>query len=114
METMNELEIRELGKKSFYIKLNPTDVYKKMFNLTPEDQGLATYEIHFGKRWRDFLSGWNEEREKYMNKRRLEVKADDFLKEFKQLCEKYNAHPWFGGGDCDCGIEIEDYQFFLI
>jgi len=110
---MTNEELIELGRKSYIPNGWAAGEYQKIFNLKPEDRSAIFYSEKYGNRWSMFLNGWHEEHIKYMAERRKQLKVDDFIKELKELCNKYNVNVWYGGGDADCGFCIEEYQFGL-
>lgn len=97
---MNKEELIKAGEEAFAPNGHPNEAWAKMKKdpvWTPE--------------WSCFYEGWNKSKKIHMDKRRKELKVDEFLQELEELKKKYNATTWYGGGDADCGFAIEEYEF---
>lgn len=103
-------DLKELGFNRFNPKLAPGDIYKDILGLVPEDQCGLRYSICFGERWDAFSSGWSIGREKYLAKRRIELKVDEFIEKLNILCKEYKASISAGSWD-HAGCNIDDYSF---
>lgn len=103
-------DLKELGINKFNSKLAPGDIYRDILGLSPEDQGPARYDICYGEKWKSFSSGWTIGREKYLQKRREELKVDEFLEKLNIICKEYKASLSAGSWD-NAGCSIDDYFF---
>lgn len=104
---MTNDEYQELGRKSFTPSDHPADRWRKIHNIKFGDNWDAGYLSP----WGFFYTGWLESQSIHTDKRRKDLRVDEFLQELDELRKKYNVGIWRHGGDEDVGFAIEEYEF---
>ena len=89
----------DAGKECSAAGANMYENFVKRFKATP---------VGGSQDWVSFVNGWAEVQKEIHDKKRVELKIDDFLDEIRAVCEKYEVSIT----SCDDGAYIcaEDFE----